>query len=310
MDFVLAPITIHQIIVFLKVVEYNGFAKASGYLHMTQSAVSKSIARLEKELGIELFHRTTREIKLTEAGRSLYNDWQIQIGHMHESYLRAASLQKKDHSILRVGLVNTVRPETYFWKLEESLKKEHPDISLDLETEYITSLVEKLFTGEYDAVMLPDFERFALENKGLSWKWAACSNANILLSTKHSLAQKKSVTMLDILYEDFASLNHGDKGSHFYDLEERFSTYHVKPNIVSSYKTAYDIKYLFRTESSVLIFVDSYFDFPDTPGITRIPVIDQKNGIICAWNPNNNKKQLQNFIKLLKPDTEDIPKRT
>ena len=61
MDFSLAGISIQQIIVFLCVAEYEGFAKASDYLHMTQSAVSKSVAKMEKELGIELFQRTTRE---------------------------------------------------------------------------------------------------------------------------------------------------------------------------------------------------------------------------------------------------------
>jgi hypothetical protein len=47
MDFSLAGISIQQIIVFLCVAEYEGFAKASDYLHMTQSAVSKSIAKIQ-----------------------------------------------------------------------------------------------------------------------------------------------------------------------------------------------------------------------------------------------------------------------
>ena len=68
MDFSLAGISIQQIIVFLCVAEYEGFAKASDYLHMTQSAVSKSVAKMEKELGIELFQRTTRVSRLERTG--------------------------------------------------------------------------------------------------------------------------------------------------------------------------------------------------------------------------------------------------
>ena len=45
MDFSLAGISIQQIIVFLCVAEYEGFAKASDYLHMTQSAVSKKCSK-------------------------------------------------------------------------------------------------------------------------------------------------------------------------------------------------------------------------------------------------------------------------
>ena len=100
MDFSLAGISIQQIIVFLCVAEYEGFAKASDYLHMTQSAVSKSVAKMEKELGIELFQRTTREIHLTEAGRILYHDWKEQVRAMHDSYIRAASLYAEEEACL------------------------------------------------------------------------------------------------------------------------------------------------------------------------------------------------------------------
>lgn len=304
MDFSLAAITIQQIIVFLCVVEYEGFAKASNYLHMTQSAVSKSVAKLEKELGIVLFERTTREIHLTEAGKVLYQDWRIQVREMHDTYVKAASLQKKEHSVLRVGLLNTARPERYFWNIEECFKKKYPEIELELASEYMIDLEDKLVEGQYDIVMVPDFERFALERRGMQWKWAACSNACVLMSDSHPLAKKSSLQTFDILYEDFVTLEHGTKGSHERDLEERFAPYHVKPKVVSHYKNAYEIKYLFRSGSSALILTDAYFDHPDTPGIIRLPVKDQVNGIICAWNPNNQKDSLQKFVRMLRPERD------
>ena len=285
MDFSLAGISIQQIIVFLCVAEYEGFAKASDYLHMTQSAVSKSVAKMEKELGIELFQRTTREIHLTEAGRILYH----------------ASLYAEEEAVLQIGLLNTARPERYFWNLEERFKKEYPGIQLELSSEYMTDLENKLLEGKYDAIMVPDFERFALERKGLVWKWAACSNAQIMMSENHPLAKKSSLTMGDIIYEEFVTLEHGKKGSHQEDLEERFQPYHVEPKIRSRYKNAYEIQYLFRKDNSVILMVDDYFAFPTRNDIVQIPLVDQKNGIICAWNPNNQKESLQKFIRMLRP---------
>lgn len=299
MDFALGAVTIQQMIVFLRVVECEGFAKASGYLHMTQSAVSKSVAKLEKELGITLFKRTTREIRLTEAGKILYDDWKQQVNAMHNSYIKALSLQNKEYSVLHVGLLNTARPERYFWKMEEQFHKKYPDITLELESEYMIDLEEKLESGHYDAIMIPDFERYTIEEKGLAWKWMSCSNACVLLSVNHPLFEKTSLKTTDILYEDFVSLDHGRQENHQRDLEERFAPYHVKPRMVSHYKNAYEIKYLFRTGSRALVMVDDYFDFPETPGIARKVVTDQINGIICAWNPNNQKPQLQTFIRML-----------
>ena len=301
MDFSLAGISIQQIIVFLCVAEYEGFAKASDYLHMTQSAVSKSVAKMEKELGIELFQRTTREIHLTEAGQNLYHDWNEQVRAMHDSYIRAASLHAEEEAVLQIGLLNTARPERYFWNFEERFQKAYPDIHLELSSEYMLDLENKLLEGMYDAVMLPDFERFALERKGLVWKWAACSNAQIMMSENHHLAKKSSLTMGDIIYEEFVVLEHGKKGSHQEDLEDRFKPYHVEPKIRCRYKNAYEIQYLFRKDKSVILMTDDYFAFPIRDDIVQIPLVDQKNGIICAWNPNNQKESLQKFIRMLRP---------
>lgn len=301
MDFSLAPVSIQQIIVFLCVVEYEGFAKASSYLHMTQSAVSKSVAKLEKELGIVLFERTTREIHLTEAGKALYEDWGEQVKEMHNSYVKALSLQSREYAFLRIGLLNTARPERYFWNIEERFKKKYPDVELDLASEYMTDLEKSLGDGKYDAIMVPDFERYTLERMGMQWKWAACSCVYALMSDTHPLAKKASLQLIDILYEEFLTLEHDRKGCHQRDLEERFAPYHIVPNIVSHYKNAYEIKYLFRTGSSAMLIADDYFDFPDTAGIVRIPITDQKNGIICAWNPNNQKESLKNFLNMLRP---------
>lgn len=306
MDFSLAGVSVQQIIVFLCVAEYEGFARAGEYLHMTQSAVSKSIAKLEKELGIELFQRTTREIHLTDAGKLLYDDWKEQVRAMHDSYIRAASLHAEEGSVLHVGLLNTARPEKYFWNLEERLKKEAPGIQLELSSEYMIDLEAKLVEGKYDAIMLPDFERFAVERKGLCWKWAACSNAQVVMSENHHLAKNSSLTMGDIIYEEFVTLEHGQKGSYQEDLEERFQPYHVQPKIKFSYKNAYEIQYLFRKDNSVILLVDDYFAFPSRDDIVQIPLIDQKNGIICAWNPNNQKESLQKFISMLRPTVNGV----
>jgi DNA-binding transcriptional LysR family regulator len=59
--------------VFVAVVEAGSFAQAAQGLHITRSAVGKSVARLEQRLGVLLFHRTTRSQSLTEEGSLFYD---------------------------------------------------------------------------------------------------------------------------------------------------------------------------------------------------------------------------------------------
>ncbi len=61
---------LRRMAVFHAVVEANGFSSAARRLGMTKSAVSKHVALLEEGLGVRLLHRTTRSMRLTDAGRA------------------------------------------------------------------------------------------------------------------------------------------------------------------------------------------------------------------------------------------------
>lgn len=54
------------------IVDSGSFAAAAEALDMSQSGVSRSVARLEARLGIRLFDRTTRSVTLTDEGRRFY----------------------------------------------------------------------------------------------------------------------------------------------------------------------------------------------------------------------------------------------
>ena len=56
---------------FIKLVEIGNFMEAADELFISQSTLSKHINALEKELEVSLFDRTTRRVKLTQAGRAL-----------------------------------------------------------------------------------------------------------------------------------------------------------------------------------------------------------------------------------------------
>jgi DNA-binding transcriptional LysR family regulator len=60
-----------QLVVFLSVARHLHFSRAADELHLTQPAVSASVARLESSYGVALFHRIGRRVKLTDAGRFL-----------------------------------------------------------------------------------------------------------------------------------------------------------------------------------------------------------------------------------------------
>src|SRR5271168_5389464 len=58
--------------IFVETVEAGGFSAAAARLHLSRSAVGKTVARLEGRLGVRLFHRTTRSQSLTDDGQAFY----------------------------------------------------------------------------------------------------------------------------------------------------------------------------------------------------------------------------------------------
>ncbi|OBX38023.1 HTH-type transcriptional regulator DmlR [Halomonas elongata] len=67
-----ATALLSEMAVFVKVVEAGSFSEAGRQLASTPSAVSRSVARLEKALGTRLLQRTTRKLRLSDSGKEVY----------------------------------------------------------------------------------------------------------------------------------------------------------------------------------------------------------------------------------------------
>ena len=67
---------IHQVVTFATAARNGSFAKAARELGQTPSTVAKCISRLEAQLGVKLFHRTTRQVSLTPDGQRLFDQCQ------------------------------------------------------------------------------------------------------------------------------------------------------------------------------------------------------------------------------------------
>ena len=64
--------TIFQIQCFLNVAEYLNFTEAANHLFVAQSSLSRNVSNLEEELGMKLFVRTKKYVRLTSSGAILY----------------------------------------------------------------------------------------------------------------------------------------------------------------------------------------------------------------------------------------------
>ena len=92
----------HAMQVFVKVAETSGFAEAARQLNMSPPAVTRAVASLEDQIGARLFTRTTRTVKLTEAGVRYFDDCRRILADVVEAEAAAGGSYAKPTGVLTV----------------------------------------------------------------------------------------------------------------------------------------------------------------------------------------------------------------
>lgn len=117
---------------FLAVVEEGTAKAAAGRLSVTESAVSASIAALQREVGVPLFERSGRGLRLTEAGTAFASYARRILGLMDEGVTAARQGVSPEAGRLRLGAVTTAG-EYLVPRLLAGLRRQYPAVELTLE---------------------------------------------------------------------------------------------------------------------------------------------------------------------------------
>ncbi|HKU37893.1 MAG TPA: LysR family transcriptional regulator [Polyangiales bacterium] len=146
----------NDIPVFVRVVETNSFTRAADSLGVQKSSVSRSIARLESELGVRLLQRTTRQLGLTDAGQSFYERVRGALHGFDEASALVRELGGEPRGLIRL----TAMPGSGSFGLPEavaSFTRQYPAITVEVElTSRVVDLVREGFDLAVRAGRLAD----------------------------------------------------------------------------------------------------------------------------------------------------------
>ncbi|MDP3073495.1 MAG: LysR family transcriptional regulator [Opitutaceae bacterium] len=103
-----APFDIYELHLFHLVAEHRSFTKAAEIAGLTQSAVTRQVQGVEASLGVELFERTTRSVRLTPAGAMLLAESTLLLGSVDQALRRIREEFTEARKIVRVGVSRSV----------------------------------------------------------------------------------------------------------------------------------------------------------------------------------------------------------
>ncbi|MCX6610869.1 MAG: LysR substrate-binding domain-containing protein [Acidobacteria bacterium] len=142
-----------QLRYFLAVARTCSFVRAADQLGIAQPSLSQQIQKLERELGISLFDRLGRSLKLTAYGQSLQISAERILREAEEARTAIEGLKSEDAGELRVGVIPTVLPYSLVKPLAE-FQRRYPRIDLTLTEAMTDDLIELLRRGELDLAIL------------------------------------------------------------------------------------------------------------------------------------------------------------
>ncbi|MGB5535231.1 MAG: LysR family transcriptional regulator [Thiogranum sp.] len=141
---------------FIRVVEVGSISGAADRLGVAKSAVSRRLKELEEHLGVELFHRTTRRMNLTDTGRAFYH----QSVRILDDVLEAELATSQAHGTLE-GSLKIALPSTFglmhMGPAINEFSKAHPQIEFDLDfNDREVDLIQEGFDLAIRIANLPD----------------------------------------------------------------------------------------------------------------------------------------------------------
>lgn len=147
---------LHDLKLFMEVADHQSFTKAAAHSYLSQPSFSKAVKKIEEELNIELFDRSTRHVRLTDAGRIVYEQAQKASASLAEIPVLLDDLMNVITGEIKIGippLIGTL----FFPGIARRIQEKYPNVSLQL-TEHGAKLIGQLVeTGQVDLgiVVLP-----------------------------------------------------------------------------------------------------------------------------------------------------------
>ncbi|RMI33935.1 LysR family transcriptional regulator [Nocardia stercoris] len=178
---------LHQLSYFVTVAEELHFGRAAQRLHIVQSAVSQQVRRLERELGIELFQRTSRSVTLTAAGARFLPAAREVLAAAARARASVADLLPA--TTLRLGTCGGLGDH-----LDRILEQLPQQFTVDLVAVPARERIEQVRSGQLDAAFVrnmtdhPELQRIPLWDEPLV----------VALSAKHPLAARDAIPLAEL----------------------------------------------------------------------------------------------------------------
>ncbi|MEZ2410253.1 DNA-binding transcriptional LysR family regulator [Bosea sp. OAE752] len=203
---------------FIQIAEFGSFRRAAEAMRLSQTALSHRIRKLEEDVGVTLFQRTTRSLALTRAGQAFFpeaRDALLRLSNLYDNLKREGRQSQEKVSVGCLGSLG----EHFLPDVLREFRQRYPQVSVTVFDEPAAALRERVSSGE---------AQFALTILGAQL-WTQKSRALFeedfvaAVPASHPLAEREALTWADLVGYPLARV--ATTTSHGFMLSESLGTF-------------------------------------------------------------------------------------
>lgn len=278
----------------LAVAEYLSFHRAALALGVSQSSVSTRIKALEEDLGITIFDRNTRGVRLTEAGRRFVDQVDEAMGILDRAIKIAGMQARGEVGELRIG-VHALTPGCFLDRLFERFHTDHPGIRLQVVEGTARDAQFMIREGRLDVAFMASTHQTPDLNSRVIWR----DRLVIALPVKHPLAAQSDVEWRHLADETFL-VRHSGTGPQVHDLiVARAVGKWLTPTILRFDVERSTLLSMVAIGHGISLFVEEGAA-DSTANVAFLPIRDEPDAIpfSAVWSPSNRAPALLKMLAL------------
>jgi DNA-binding transcriptional LysR family regulator len=286
-------IDLRQLRVFVAVAEELSYRRAAARLHVAQAALSRTIMGLEAAMQVILIERTTRVVRLTDAGRKLLEAARLINQSVEDAVEATRRVHRGELGDLVVGyndfVINSTLPA-----IVRHFRSHSPDVSVRLASMPSPEMAQALTDGRIDIAFLTG-SRFATGFEAIQVRQ---ERLVCVLPGDHPMARNEVISVADLNGLAFVEGHHELWASFLGPVHEFCARLGCHPRVVQTAQYSDGIIGLVEAGMGVAFYVDSEW-LRYRRGIVVRPVLEQPPLLesLAVWSSNRRSPALESFLR-------------
>ncbi|WP_433620526.1 LysR family transcriptional regulator [Paenibacillus cellulositrophicus] len=190
-----------QLKYFLEVARLEHMTEAARSLHVTQSSLSKTIGRLEEDLGVPLFDRIGRKLRLNEFGSSFYRRAERALFELEQGKQEISDVSRQEHGTLELAVTTA----STLPQILKEFRNKRPDIQFHVQMLTTQEMVTLLHRGEVDFCLSSP----PVQGEDIECQIMFIDPILVAVPQGHRLANRNSISLTELRDECFVGVKRG-----------------------------------------------------------------------------------------------------